>query len=416
MANEEQLEILKSGVEEWNKWRKSNLLPIDLRSVALSSADLCGADLRRVDLRNANFRGTNLRGANLSYVDLRYADLRDADLAKVNLVSADLRRADLLGANLFGANLDCAKVGYADLRDVDLHGANLSKASFRSTDLSRATLSDADLRNADLSGADLSNSELRGANLKQAVFHWTNIGAKLNAVQGLDETIHYGPSAIGAEALEVAQGSLPDVFLRGIGFKDWEILSAKLHDPNLRPDEVTDIGYNIINLRTKGPIQVNTLFLSYARLDNGFVEFLEKRLDDDGIRSWRDVHDMVAGPVQPQIERAIGLNGTVLLVLSKNSLGSDWVEWEVQKARDLQKRLEGEGRRDAHVLCPVAIDDAWKDSKWSGPLMNQLFKYNILDFSKWEDEEAVEKVYAKLKAGIAKYYSDSGSSDESNCR
>jgi hypothetical protein len=41
MANQEQLAILKQGVEVWNKWRDSNLLT----EIKGSGIDLSGADL-----------------------------------------------------------------------------------------------------------------------------------------------------------------------------------------------------------------------------------------------------------------------------------------------------------------------------------------------------------------------------------
>jgi uncharacterized protein YjbI with pentapeptide repeats len=43
MANQEQLEILKQGVEAWNKWRKENgTIKVDLSGAVLSDADLSG--------------------------------------------------------------------------------------------------------------------------------------------------------------------------------------------------------------------------------------------------------------------------------------------------------------------------------------------------------------------------------------
>ena len=63
---------------------------------------------------------------------------------------------------------------------------------------------------------------------------------------------------------------------------------------------------------------------------------------------------MKAGRIETQIDRAIRQNPTVLLVLSENSLNSDWVEHEVRTARGLEKEI---GR---DVLCPVALDDSWK--------------------------------------------------------
>jgi hypothetical protein len=52
---------------------------------------------------------------------------------------------------------------------------------------------------------------------------------------------------------------------------------------------------------------------------------LEAQLTAERIRYWRDVHNLVAGCMDSQIDRAIGLNPTVILILSKNSIDSDWV-------------------------------------------------------------------------------------------
>ena len=48
MANQEHLQMLKRGVEAWNKWRKGNgyITRPDLRAADLWEASLSGADLR----------------------------------------------------------------------------------------------------------------------------------------------------------------------------------------------------------------------------------------------------------------------------------------------------------------------------------------------------------------------------------
>ena len=63
MANQEQLAILKQGVEAWNAWRKENeeIWP-DLSEANLTGADLIGADLARANLDGADLRGANLTG------------------------------------------------------------------------------------------------------------------------------------------------------------------------------------------------------------------------------------------------------------------------------------------------------------------------------------------------------------------
>ena len=92
------------------------------------------------------------------------------------------------------------------------------------------------------------------------------------------------------------------------------------------------------------------------------------------------------------------LNPTVLLILSENSINSDWVEHEAESARELEKEL---GR---DVLCPVALDDSWKDCKWDKRLRRQIEKYNILDFSQWKDEEVFSRQFSRLVDGLDIYY------------
>ena len=92
------------------------------------------------------------------------------------------------------------------------------------------------------------------------------------------------------------------------------------------------------------------------------------------------------------------LHPTVLLVLSENSIESDWVEHEAESARELEKEL----KRD--VLCPVALDGSWKEADWPKRLRRQIEKYNILDFSGWEDDGTFVRQWIKLLAGLNLFY------------
>ncbi len=90
------MERLKSGVDEWNTWRKANPdVKIDLTNANIRGANLSNADLVGADLTNANLVGVNLTNA----------DLVGADLINAILVMANLSNADLMGANLSGASI-----------------------------------------------------------------------------------------------------------------------------------------------------------------------------------------------------------------------------------------------------------------------------------------------------------------------
>ena len=188
------------------------------------------------------------------------------------------------------------------------------------------------------------------------------------------------------------------MFLRGCGLPDWEIEGVKLHNPGLSNEQVNEILYKMYELRATQALQISPLFISYSHGDGIFVDKLERYLNQKGIRFWRDIHDMKSGRMEKQIDRAIRQNPTVLLVLSEHSLSSDWVEHEVRTAREIEKELN----RD--TLCPVALDDSWKDSQWEKHVMEQVMKYNILDFSEWQNDDKFDGMFRRLIDGLELFY------------
>src|SRR5258708_16851802 len=209
MANQEHLNLVKQGVEDWNRWREAhpeeppNLRGADLSGILVQETDqgdivevkIGDADLRNADLYGANLHETDLSGAQLFNANLSMANLRAADLSGANLVHTTFYKAKLIKATLYKAQLDEADFRNADLRRANLSEAacvqtNLREAKLQQSDLSGANLSAADLRkanlceanlsNANLSGADLSGADLRGAYLSRALFIETNLsGADL---------------------------------------------------------------------------------------------------------------------------------------------------------------------------------------------------------------------------------------------
>ena len=469
MANPEHVDILKQGVEVWNKWRKvnpnvspnlsridpikasyirkkpgflhfiganftgvdlsesnleyalimgGNLSGANLKSTVLEKSDLRGADLTKAILSGANlkstvleesdFRGADLSGANLSNADLTKANLTNASLVGANLQSCYLQETKLAKAKLKGANLKSTVLEESDLTSADFTEAILSGANLEKADLSGANLSMADFTGATLAGADLTRSilaatklggaDLSGANLSKArlrgvIFANTNI----TQIKGLNSCYHDGPSIIEHRTIEISS-PLPVEFLHGVGLSDYQIEYYKLDQKSLSNSEINDIIYRIYDLRAHQAIQVNPLFISYNHTDNAFIDALEPHFIDKGIRFWRDTHDMKAGRIERQVDRAMRLNPTVLLILSENSVNSDWVEHEAESARELEKQLE----RD--VLCPVALDDSWKDCRWDKRLRRQIEKYNILDFSQWQDEDMFKRQFSRLVDGLDIYY------------
>jgi hypothetical protein len=130
MANEEHLEILRLGVDAWNKWREEHrevlnpeLSKPDLSWANLKGANLEGANLSDVNLFSAVLYKANLRGANLTEAKLRGASLIKADLSNAKLGGADLRWSQLIETTLLGATLTGSKVYGVSVWDIKVDDA-----------------------------------------------------------------------------------------------------------------------------------------------------------------------------------------------------------------------------------------------------------------------------------------------------
>ena len=392
---------------------------LNLQDINLSGTDLQEADLSRANLGGVDFGSANLRQVNLSGSDLKGAYFIEADLFGAILSGADLRRAyfneaDLSGADLSGAILSGAYFSEANLSDVDFSDADIIQADFteailrrsnfrgvhlNASDLTEADLSDADFRGAYLINVNFSRTILSEADLGSATVGWTSFGAvDLSVARGLDTVIHSGPSTIGIDTFQRSKGDIPEDFLRGCGLSPWEIEIIRLYDPALTPGEISEIlDVHIFRKRTDGPLYIGGIFISYSHSDSKFVDKLYGELKKSGAVVWLDRHDLVAGSLEKQVARALRIQDIVIVVLSENSIDSDWVEHELEMARKKEK----EENRD--VLCPVALDDSWKVKVDGDVLWRQLKKKNVLDFSAWKTRKFSNQ-YGKLLDGIKIYY------------
>ena len=433
MANQQHVERL-ADVAGWNAWRVEcpEVRP-DLSGADLNNAELVGIDFRNAALSDVKLWRARLTFANVSGADLTNAMLSQAELGNCNLAGSKLNCAKLVSARLFsskiiGASLHRTCLYEADLRNADFTGADLTNANLRGSNLSEANLTTANLTGADLvqanlkdarlSYADLRDSNLTNANLSNAVLGRAEMsGATIGfgviaglwkAVRSLSEINHVGPSIGSFDAATRADGGLPETFLRGCGLRDWEIWATRLHAKDLTSHDIGVILEHISHHKLSSPIQPRAVFISYSSRDHKFVDRLASSLRSKGVRYWRDTDHMVAGPMSPQIDRAITLHRTILLVLSKDALASDWVSVEVNKARKLEK----EGAVD-YALCPITIDRAWENPSETNSLPERLRfwmkeKYNILSFT--EDDD-FDNRFEQLLEGLGIYYADSKQAD-----
>lgn len=202
----------------------------------------------------------------------------------------------------------------------------------------------------------------------------------LGVVTGLELVNHGGPSVIGIDTLYRSGGSIAEGFLRGCGV----------------PDEF--ITYLPSLISAQQAIQFYSCFISYSHKDEAFAARLHSRMQEAHLRVWFAPEDVKGGQkLLEQIDRAIQTYDRLLLVLSKDSLESEWVMTEIRKARRIEKR---EHRRK---LFPIRLVDmesiqAWDcfDVDTGTDLAIEVRKYYIPDFSAWKDHDLFEVAFDRL--------------------
>lgn len=340
MANPEHLEILKQGVEVWNEWKEAH------RGI---EHDFSGAKLEQADLR-----GAYLWDANFSL----------ADLSKAKLNGVGLNRSKFTYAVLVGADFSGADLTYADLSHANLASAVLRSTKLRGADLSWASLLGADFLNAAFNYTDFSHAVLgMGTMLAQT---------DLSQVKGLETVVHQWSSEIGISTMYKSRGQIPEIFLRGCGVPETFILQI----PAL--------------VAAMQPIEFYSCFISYSSKDQEFADRLYADLQNKGVRCWFAPEDLKIGDrFRDRIDESIRLHDKLLLILSENSVSSQWVGDEVEAA------FEQEQRQDRTVLFPIRIDDTVMDSDkaWAATVRRTR---HVGDFTHWKDHDSYRKAFDRL--------------------
>ena len=357
MANKEHLNILKQGPGAWNSWRKNNpSVAPDLNNAFIDTSRLpknIGKDgvnfweVCDTQLQGAILNGVNLSGANLIMADLRQCELREADLHGANLRGANLSDADMSSANLSGADL-----GDAIMVSSRLNFANLIWSHFR-------------------------NTQLNGSDWSMAIIGWTILGdLDLSSVNGLEKVQHGGPSSIGVDTLYRSKGMISETFLRHAGVPD----NFFLH---------------VYPLVSRGE-DFYSCFISYSSKDESFVHSLYSDLRNNGVPCWFAPNDLKIGDkLRHSIDESIKRYDKLLLVISKNSIKSQYVEQEVETA------LEKERKTKKGILVPITIDNAVMnvESGWAALIRKT---HNIGNFREWKVSGYYKEALVRLTSALKK--------------
>jgi CheY-like chemotaxis protein len=139
-------------------------------------------------------------------------------------------------------------------------------------------------------------------------------------------------------------------------------------------------------------------FISYSHRDEEFVEKLYHRLKQEGIETWFAPDKVKPGDkLYEEIKGAVSMYDKFLLVLSEDSMRSDWVASEIRIAFNHQRQT---GERK---LIPVRLVDFVRIQEWElfnadvgKDIAAELREYFIPDFSHWGDEDRFEKACRSL--------------------
>jgi ATP-dependent Clp protease ATP-binding subunit ClpC len=189
----------------------------------------------------------------------------------------------------------------------------------------------------------------------------------------------------------VEEGVFPEVISRMTGIPIGRLVAQGLRPPALP----TGLGYSA--------------FISYSGQDEDFAKKLHERLVASGLRVWFAPENMKAGEVlADQIGTAIERHDKLLLVLSENSLRSDWVMTEIRKALKTERAT---GQRKLFPIRLVAMKELfdWEciDPRSGQDLADEVCKYFIPDFTDWRDGPSFEAAVARLLKDLALERADS---------
>jgi hypothetical protein len=338
--------LLKSGADHWNEWHDSLERIRWYRKrggIRHTQGFLCS--IVRADFRRDNLDGFDLTGIEFTSCDFSRASFRGAHIGHpkgaVHLGSAQFRKCRFVGVDFESVGFGSAIFERCNFERALLNGFSSHGADFSYSRFARAMIH-GDFEDAILVGTDFAYS------------HWSSVSfidVDLSKAEGLLDVVVYAPVVLDHRTLW-RSGPLSSHFYRMCGF------------PETFVDYMPSMVQRAINLKS--------CFISYSAHDDAFV----------GAR------------IREELETAIHTQDKLLLVLSQNSIASQWVEYEVEAA------IARENREKRDILFPITIDDEVFTTKkaWAATLRRQR---HIGDFRNSRTTESYVTGLRRLLSDLA---------------
>ncbi len=373
---------------------QTNFSGSDFQNKSFDNADIDGNNLLLTSINfggcsfyNAKFKSTNFSGSIFSN-----ADLSNVTFDRCILIGADFHRANLKGAKFIWGTLEDSFLGTTNLEDVIFIGTSLENSTFGFTKFKRTGLGMIrDLDKVKLSPLpDDAPLEIR-ANFKgghiTCDIDWETIKltAQMHALH-LSENTKDLPQDVRNEIERVITS--PKVF-------------SDFLEKNNTESYFIEAYWKMIKENKK---DYESVFISYSTQNQNFADFIYDRLGNSGINAWYAPKEMAGGKtIIDQIRKAISQQDRLLLILSHESISSNWVANEIRQAYKREK--QGKKR----VLFPISIINYkelldWElfDSDIGIDLAHHIRSYYIPDFSKWEEETNSDIEIRKLIDALKK--------------
>lgn len=95
------------------------------------------------------------------------------------------------------------------------------------------------------------------------------------------------------------------------------------------------------------------IFISHSSKDDAFVKDLREALESLGLEAWADSRELSGGDkLTTEIEGNIENARKFIVVVSLNALNSTWVQNEVKRALEVERRRTGEGYKVIPLMLP----------------------------------------------------------------
>lgn len=366
--------IRESNGGIWNQWKeKQGSNKIELKALSITNENLEGYNFSETTFTRTEVTDCVVNG------DFYGAIFVDSDFSRTRFVDSNFRNTNARNCKFISSFLEKIKLEKSQWDNVNFLGSKILKSNFWlshfdkcifvGAKFDRVNLCEAQLVQNDFENAEFSECEIGPTKLFENNFY---------NVSGLDQFYHRSTSSIDVRTVMNPNFELPNTFLRGIGI------------PNVLLDYLPSLK------ASNNPLQFYSCFISYSHQDEEFARKLYSRLRDSDISVWFAPEDLRGGEkLHQQIDEAIKIYDKLLVILSPNSIKSDWVQEEILKAR--KKELKS-GKRTLFPLRlgSISIVEDWQFFDGGRDMAREIREYYIPDFSKWSDESKFIPEFKKL--------------------